>query len=78
MMPKPKPAVRAPANEVLSLPALCSEAAGHVARARLALLDEDYDAERALEHLDEAIDCLTRLLAKGRASQEAAPHRLSA
>jgi hypothetical protein len=51
-----------------SLSQLCSEAADHVALARFALYDEDYDADRALLHLDEAIDCLKRLLAHGRAS----------
>ncbi|NIX05587.1 MAG: hypothetical protein GWN03_15230 [Gammaproteobacteria bacterium] len=77
-MPKPKLAVSASAGEALSLPALCTEAADHVARAHLSLHDQDYDAERALTHLDEAIDCLKRLLAKGRNSQEQAPNRLSA
>jgi hypothetical protein len=67
MTPKRKPvASEAPARP--SLPALCSEAAEHVARARLSLDDESYDADRALLHLDEAILCLKRLLAHGRAS----------
>jgi hypothetical protein len=47
----------------LSLPELCSEAADHVAKARISLFDESYDAEGALTHLDEAISCLKRLLA---------------
>ena len=51
----------------LSLSELCSEAADHVARARLTLFDESADADRALLHLDEAIFCLKRLLAQGRA-----------
>ncbi|MGZ8415693.1 MAG: hypothetical protein ACXWVQ_01715 [Methyloceanibacter sp.] len=51
----------------LSLSQLCSEAADHVARARLSLFDEAADADRALLHLDEAIFCLKRLLAQGRA-----------
>ena len=51
----------------LSLSQLCSEAADHVARARLSLFDEGADADRALLHLDEAIFCLKRLLAEGRA-----------
>lgn len=49
-----------------TLPQLCSEAADHVARARVALDDESYDADRAMLHLDDAIDCLKRLLAHGR------------
>ncbi len=50
-----------------TLPELCSEAADHIAKARLSLFDENGDAERALLHLDEAIFCLKRLLAYGRA-----------
>ena len=53
----------------LSLSELCSEAADHVAQARLSLFDESADADRALLHLDEAIFCLKRLLAHGRASE---------
>jgi hypothetical protein len=52
---------------VPTLPELCSEAADHVAKARLSLFDQSGDAERALLHLDEAIFCLKRLLAYGRA-----------
>ncbi|HET7210403.1 MAG TPA: hypothetical protein VFI85_01515 [Methyloceanibacter sp.] len=51
----------------ITLSGLCSEAADHVARARLSLSDEGSDADRALAHLDEAILCLRRLLAHGRA-----------
>ena len=51
----------------LTLAELCSEAADHVAKARLSLFDESADADRALLHLDEAIFCLKRLLAHGRA-----------
>ena len=54
------------AMPALSLSELCSEAADHVARARLWLFDESADADRALLHLDEAIFCLKRLLAQGR------------
>jgi hypothetical protein len=68
MTPKGKP-VASKAPERPSLPELCSEAADHVARARLALFDESSDADQALLHLDEAIDCLKRLLAHGRAKQ---------
>jgi hypothetical protein len=50
----------------VTLSELCSEAADHVARARTALFDESYDADAALLHLDEAIFCLKRLLARGR------------
>jgi hypothetical protein len=49
----------------LSLSELCSEAADHVARARLWLHEESADTERAMLHLDEAISCLKRLLAHG-------------
>jgi hypothetical protein len=56
----------------LSLSELCSEAADHVAKARLSLFDESADANRALLHLDEAIFCLKRLLAHGRAGANAA------
>ena len=49
-----------------SLPELCSEAADHVAHARALLHDTSYDADRALAHLDDAIACLRRLVAKGR------------
>jgi hypothetical protein len=50
----------------LSLSELCSEAADHVACARLWLFDESADTDRALLHLDEAIFCLKRMLAQGR------------
>ncbi len=62
----------------LSLSELCSEAADHVARARLSLFDETADADRALLHLDEAIFCLKRLLAQGRAGRSETPNRRSA
>lgn len=69
MTPTRKAAGHGPRTEATpSLPELCSEAADHVARARLALFDESYDTDRALLHLDEAIDCLKRLLAHGRAT----------
>jgi hypothetical protein len=69
MTPKPKPAVSKAhdgAIPALSLPQLCSEAADHVARARIALGDDTLDADQALLHLDDAIDCLKRLLAHSR------------
>ena len=56
------------AMPVVTLAELCSEAADHVAKARLSLFDESTDAAPALLHLDEAIFCLKRLLAHGRAS----------
>jgi hypothetical protein len=51
----------------VSLSELCGEADDHVAKARVALFDESGNADRALLHLDEAIFCLRRLLAHGRA-----------
>lgn len=65
-------AAKAPDGPLPSLPQLCTEAADHVARARIALYDETLDADQALIHLDEAIACLKRLWANGRA-QQAAP-----
>ena len=62
----------------LSLSELCSEAADHVARARLSLFDESADADRALLHLDEAIFCLKRLLAQGRTGTSETRNRRSA
>ena len=62
----------------LSLSELCSEAADHVARARLSLFDESADADRALLHLDEAIFCLKRLLAQGHAGISETRNRRSA
>lgn len=61
----------------MTLSQLCSEAADHVARARLSLFDENGNADRALLHLEEAIFCLKRLLAHGRAGTSAtrAPFR---
>jgi hypothetical protein len=56
----------------LTLAELCSEAADHVAKARLSLFDESADADRALLHLDEAIFCLQRLLAHGRSGTNGA------
>jgi len=69
MTPKRKPvASKAHDGAIPSLPQLCSEAADHVARARVALYDETLDADQALRHLDDAISCLKRLLAHGRTS----------
>jgi len=74
-----KPIAAKPEDKVmpaLSLSELCSEAADHVARARLTLFDESADADCALLHLDEAIFCLKRLLAQGRSSTSDASKRL--
>jgi len=71
MTPIPKPIAGQGEDTFMpttSLSALCSEAADHVAKARLSLSDADGDADRALLHLDEAIFCLRRLLAHGRAA----------
>jgi len=65
-------------GEVRSLPALCTEAADHVAHARLLLDDERYDADHALKSLDDAIACLQRLRATGRVPHTAIPDRRSA
>jgi len=70
MSQPPKPTSKRAHDEampVATLSELCSEAADHVAKARLSLFDESGDAERALLHLDEAIFCLKRLVAHGRA-----------
>jgi hypothetical protein len=48
---------------------LCSEAAGHVAKARMALHLETFDTDQALAHLDDAIGCLRRLVAQSRTSR---------
>jgi hypothetical protein len=74
-----KPIAAKPEDKVmpaLSLSELCSEAADHVARARLSLFDESADADRALLHLDEAIFCLKRLLAQGRSGATGASKQL--
>jgi len=66
----PKPTSKRAQDKAVPIPTLselCSEAADHVALARLSLFDGGGDAERALLHLDEAILCLKRLLAHGRA-----------
>jgi hypothetical protein len=71
MTPKPKAAGSKAYDKVIPTPSLselCSEAADHVAKARVALFDDTYDADQALLHLDEAIFCLKRLLAHGRTS----------
>jgi len=57
----------------MTLSQLCSEAAEHMARARRTLADGSCDADRALAHLDEAIFCLKRMLAHGRAATTGRP-----
>ena len=60
----------------MTLSQLCSEAADHMARARRTLSDASCDADRALLHLDEAIFCLKRMLAHGRAATTGRPTSL--
>ena len=70
MTQKPKATAIRRQDQVMpaaTLSELCNEAAEHVAQARLSLYDETSDAEPALAHLDEAIFCLKRMLAHGRA-----------
>ncbi len=52
---------------VTTLTELCNDAANHVAQARIALFTETADTDGALDHLDEAIRCLKRFAAQGRA-----------
>jgi hypothetical protein len=67
MTQKPKASTRQDTvMPAATLSELCSEAADHIARARISLFDETSDAEPALAHLDEAIFCLKRMLAHGR------------
>jgi hypothetical protein len=47
-----------------------------MARARRTLADASGDADRALLHLDEAIFCLKRMLAHGRAATSGRPTSL--
>ena len=70
MTQKPKATATGKQDNVMpaaTLSELCSEAADHIARARLSLFDETADAEPALAHLDDAIFCLKRMLSHGRA-----------
>ena len=60
------------------LPQLCTEAADHMARARVVLHDETLDADQALSHLDEAIACLQRLWGAGHTSSSRNPRLKSA
>jgi hypothetical protein len=52
----------------VTLSELCTEAAKHVAQARIALFSESVDTDGALDHLDQAIFCLQQLSAQGRAA----------
>jgi hypothetical protein len=52
----------------VTLSELCTEAAKHVAQARIALFSQSVDTDGALDHLDQAIFCLQRLSAQGRAA----------
>ena len=78
MKPTAKPAANAEHKLVaaMTLSQLCSEAADHMARARRTLADASGDADRALLHLDEAIFCLKRMLAHGRAATSRRPTSL--
>lgn len=57
-------------RRILTLSAICSEAADHVGKARIALDSDETGADDALAHLDEAIGCLKRLLAYSRHSRQ--------
>jgi hypothetical protein len=78
MKPIAKPAADADHKLIaaMTLSQLCSEAADHMARARRTLADASGDADRALLHLDEAIFCLKRMLAHGRAATSGRPTSL--
>ena len=78
MKPTAKPAANAEHKLVaaMTLSQLCSEAADHMARARRTLADASGDADRALLHLDEAIFCIKRMLAHGRAATSGRPTSL--
>jgi hypothetical protein len=71
-MPHDVQASTAPAPDAtersVTLSELCTEAAKHVAQARIALFAEAVDTDGALDHLDEAIFLLQRLSAQGRAA----------
>ena len=56
------------AERTVTLSELCTEAAKHVAQARIALFSETVDTDGALDHLDQAIFCLQRLSAQGGSS----------
>jgi len=60
-------ATAATSTGVSTLTELCNDAAQHVAQARLALYTETADTAGALDHLDQAISCLKRFAAQGRA-----------
>ncbi len=55
------------AGRIAALSALCTDAAKHVAQARIALFGERVDTDGALDHLDQAIFLLQRLHAHGTA-----------
>jgi len=57
----------ASSESVTTLTELCNDAANHVAQARIALFTEAADTDGALDHLDQAISCLKRFAAQGRA-----------
>ena len=53
------------AGRIAALSSLCTDAAKHVAQARIALFSERADTDGALDHLDQAIFLLQRLHAHG-------------
>jgi hypothetical protein len=55
------------AGRIAALSALCTDAAKHVAQARIALFSERLDTDGALDHLDQAIFLLQRLHTHGSA-----------
>lgn len=55
------------AGRIAALSSLCTDAANHVAQARIALFSERADTDGALDHLDQAIFLLQRLYAHGSA-----------
>ncbi|XSG83435.1 MAG: hypothetical protein ACPW61_06560 [Methyloligella sp. ZOD6] len=55
-----------PERPILALSGLCNDAADHIARARLALFEEQADTEAAMARLDDAIVCLKNVVAKSK------------
>ena len=69
-MSKPNASLTASAEKagrIAALSAICTDAAKHVAQARIALFSERVDTDGALDHLDQAIFLLQRLHAHGTA-----------
>lgn len=66
----PVPSTAKPERPILALSGLCNDAADHIARARLALFDENADTEAAMSQLDDAIFLLKSVLAKSKSALE--------